>query len=361
MSNNPFSLDSFVNGGLVITTDLEPDDCVAIEMILRKLFNRIIAELAGAGTLLSPRVSILMIVGEGKVDKTILGSSIYSTIYSEFLSAYFDGDTETLNNYIQFEVVQGTKSVKDYPEDALTAYGTDATYVNDLDDMPAYRYLELFMIDHPASGILALKPARDLIRTNFDFNQTQLCIYGSFNFRCLFDEFSHQQVEMFLNSFASVRLFESYHAIGSANTITIENNPDVFATMSDGSLKICQVWNHHIARNCAQKLETLSPKITNDIRNNDTKMAQETIERAHRSFKIIQNILGSDYKQMVLADYGLVACMINPTLGEIIQGDISFDNHGYTNITPNATGKINLITKTDRAKLIQTIYESLVH
>jgi hypothetical protein len=369
-------LEKIIKGGVLILTDLETDDCIAIEMTLQTLISSIIKNYENNISFEKP-INVLIVTGEGNLDKTELANSLVHSKLDHILKMVFGGNNKVFDSYINIQIVQGTMTEKDYPVEALTSYSepeseskTESNYIvkNNACDM-----INDFLVQNNDTSIIALKPLRDLMKcyqNGLNFSNFKLYAYGSFNIRCLFNDYSKNQVSYLFHSFKEVVLYESFHAIGGNNSIDINSHPGLFELISDGSTKLCEEWNNHIAFNCVLSIKEYSGKINDYYTNHDRKLDKldemtynklicTTIEKLNRKTKILMNVSKANNKQIVLADHGLIGCLIDPTLYTEKRGSIEFNEHGYTNVVEDPTGNIVLITDVSKDDLVITISKHL--
>jgi hypothetical protein len=90
-----------------------------------------------------------------------------------------------------------------------------------------------------------------------------------------------------------------------------------------------------------------------------SKLICKAIEKLNRKTKILMNVSKANNKQIVLADHGLIGCLIDPSLYTEKRGSIEFNEHGYTNVVEDSTGNIVLITNVCKDDLVITISKHL--
>lgn len=118
-----------------------------------------------------------------------------------------------------------------------------------------------------------------------------LVIYGSFNFRSLRREYAQDTILASLGLFHVVYVYESFHAGGADNTITVTRNPQAFAAIArvPGMTAIMTDWNAHLLRRAEKAIAA-------DKRASVSQRARRA--KLHKSLR-------ADAHQLVLADIGL--------------------------------------------------------
>lgn len=309
---------------LCVLTDFEPDDILALYL----LFDNV------------PRdMETLFIVGEGNMPKDHMCYEFCKTLQ--------------LTNCT---ILQGNMSQKDYPSDMLTLFGPRTQYRN----WPKAREQTLSEFDFDSSLVLALKPFFELLDhvEVKRFEKATLALYGSFNLRCMLREKTPAQVENFLNNaFARVILYESYFATGDQNSASEQNFPLVFKMLNENVrfkslLEAIELWNTHIAEDCADTIADLVPKIKKQLDERAWKKLEKTMMRITRSnAKVLLSVAQSRSQQMVIADFALVAVLLctekSESIAEYSAVKFSFDDNNYTRAIPDPESKIILIQKVD--------------
>lgn len=267
---------------LIVLTDFEPDDICALIMLLRHA---------------STPARVLIIVGEGRIDKTPLVHALIEQL----------APTKTVR------VVRGDASAKDYPADMgtqLVRPNADGTALEQ----------ELALAKNPL--IVAIKPPHELYALeSAKLAHATLAMYGSFNFRCMFDPEARtpeRVAHWFNTTFKSVFLYESFLATGTSNSINGENAPELFAHIAReypflvGAMRS---WNRHIVIDCI-----------------DTIKNSTDLTRIARNAKCIESVVrGGLETQMVLADMALVAALLLPDRFPWYPVErIEFNEYGYT-------------------------------
>ncbi|MDP1835427.1 MAG: hypothetical protein Q8K75_05800 [Chlamydiales bacterium] len=258
---------------IAITTDLEPDDVLALYIIFQKA-NDIYEEKGGAYPIK------FIIVGEGE------------TARKKARMEYMLGKLIALPDGVEVRVIEGTPS-----NDNIFAYDGDeigeeilgTTDLKDIFDSPELtlakcdyyketgpvRTLERFLKKSPAPLLIVLKPPTELLSIKPELlRNATVMMYGSFNFRKIvtdtkalassaFDDVRHQgdtdKLQALLNFFAlhfkKVGIVESYGMLGSQASVFrdhewshdilqhIENSNEPFFIMFR---KLVNNWNRYL-------------------------------------------------------------------------------------------------------------------
>ena len=122
---------------VLLSTDLEPDDAVAIKALAPRLRD----------------VPLLVVVGEGDTDGK-------PRMVRELLAQYGIAEKAT--------IVQGRRSSTPYPPSALAAYmpsdtGSTARIMENLDAPALASMVQAFLLEHMAPFALLLKPPHEFI------------------------------------------------------------------------------------------------------------------------------------------------------------------------------------------------------
>lgn len=226
--------------GVLLSTDLEPDDVLAIKLLASKLKD----------------VPMLVVIGEGNRDKTQLAVSL--------LAAYGIGSSA--------KVVQGKKTGTTYPSTMLDVFleapsGASFTSATIIDGDAVARTTR-FLETHNAPFALLLKPPREL--TNIDaalLGKTAAAVYGSFNLESfregLLPKNNLTRVlwqEGLLSSFKTTLWIERSLSVGRDSTLEPGSKLWDWIAMDAPLLQLIYKWNR-------QKLIDFEPKvcaITND-------------------------------------------------------------------------------------------------
>lgn len=300
---------------ILITTDLEPDDLIALLILVKNI----------------PKdIKIGFVVGEG-----------HSRIKYQRIARYCE-----LMNFKNYKVFESIGSTKDFVYDGLDIFNSE--FVENIREnnkslseinLNGLKTLKEF-INSGETAIIMLKPPRELMEIwsndNSFFNKTKMIGYMSFNLRSLWNskQWSQQQVVDFLNSFESVIYYETFLATGEKNSMS-KSTKFPFDKLPGYIKKLISLWNKSIMKECKK-----------DIDNPDYPEANKA-----RSRKIYDNIK-ADPDQFVNADCGLIASMlIELKDSDYYTGTINFNANGYSVPTKDPNGKIIFINPTDKEDL----------
>lgn len=272
---------------ILIFTDLEPDDLVAIYILSKHI---------------TKNQNVMIVVGEGN-----------SYIKFQRMQTYI----HILN--IKATIIQGYNSNKDFTYDGEDIFSSDhCRMLRDTKKDLDYDMFNLLNFIKKKPIIFCFKPPRELIEFNYDFfSDITLFGYMSFNVRCLQNT---EKVSKLLNSFKLVIYYESFLAIGSNNSISY--------TLPNFIDKVNYLWNKDIIEDCRTTIKRLQDKTS------DSKIE----ERIKQNQKIIDNIEKSNYKQFVNADCGMICTLLLDT--EYYYGTVTFNGFGYSVPQENKDGNM---------------------
>lgn len=291
---------------LIVMTELEPDDVLAIILLLRNLRRKL---------------PILIVVGEGRVNKVDMARCIVRDYEFKF----------------QIEIVQGFYSDKDYPLEALEIYETKIN----LSEPTAVETIITYLNIYKNPFILGIKPPRELLVIDRNLlSHVTLAQYGSFNLRCLFKTYKDINISNWLNtSFKEVFLYESFFATGLENSVSDKQLFEIISFKYEELYKLIKVWNDHISTDC---LDSIVDNCTK-LKTSEWDEKKILLNKIDRSLKIVKNIVDANNKQMVLADFALVVLLLNDSSKyDLRVGEIAFDEFGYTTINDKPDGKVTI-------------------
>lgn len=304
----------FDNSKLIITTDLEPDDILAIYIVLKHLESS------------QHSLDIAFIVGIGQ-----------SSIKRDFLNKWLTYWSFSLNN-VRIKIYLGTSNSKKvhFSQDIFPFIDINPDFNSDKNCLECINeYLQ------DGTDIIALKPIHDLykvykINGAEIFNKSNLYLYGSFNLRSLLLDnsngcsqsenllkFRQDDFEFFLNnSFKNIYLYETHlNSINSRNgspknlpkfDILVSNNLHIFEPW----LKFQNLWNLHIYnRFLSINTQILNMNIQppNPIPKDLLKsLSPDLKNKVQFHYQVMQDIYQKDKYQFVLADIIPVLFFLNP-------------------------------------------------
>lgn len=341
---------------IIIMTDLEPDDLIAIDMLYKYMLKH-------AVTTKYLFQDPIFIVGEGNSTMKVLRTQTYynyncidKVIIKEGYSSSknFNYDGHDIDLYVDENNVIKNKQ----NNVAIDHYKTGKNILNNEDKL---KNIDDILSKHSDSVIICLKPPRELMDLykikNEYFNKMTLVAYTSFNFRCLFKPIVTSASEPivtssdminFLNSFESTYLYETYHAIGSDNTIT--GNDVDFKKIPLYIQKVIKLWNLDMITDCESSIkEKINDWDFTDQHVTDylsTNISTSDAEYVKRNYKVWKSIKDTKSEQFVNADCGLVSMLINDydnVVKFIHVGNVEYNDVGYSIPKITDEGKINLI------------------
>ena len=331
---------------LVIMTDLEPDDVLAIDMLLNEY----------------PDKQYSFLVGEGNAHMKYLRANEYYNsgkyypnkynVYEGYASLkIFNYDGHEIGLYVNDEGTIMTKEGEYY-------------YTKDL-KLPVVNLDTLKELFEKNTIILCLKPPRELMdiyksdNSFFKDRNTTFIAYTSFNLRCLLKTgATSDELSNLLNSFSNTYLYETYHAIG--NDTVIENQDMDFKMFPQLFLNIMNLWNTDMIVDCEESVKSkivnwnLSNEMVLDYLLSDAQY--EDKKYVKRNYKVYKSIKDTNMEQFVNADTGLVVMLLedhNKIMPFISKGNIKFNQIGYSSIELCNDGKINFIMSTNDDEKIE--------
>jgi len=329
LNEKPIEKTRFIEGldvvkNILITTDLEPDDVIALKDL---------------SSVIKDSHVITFLVGEG-----------CARIKAERMEVYMN----TFFNHVKNKkVLQGYSSKKDFPLDGEDLFTKEQlkTFREENEKLPNTNVLlELMNLD--IDLVFNLKPPREFFalftNPSETFHSTVLkkfanihfITYASFNLRCLMDRNNPKvkdRILEFLESFPSVIYYESYLATGEMSELNRYEFP--FEKLPVFTKKLIKDWNDHMLEDC--RLTIL----------NENKKEKEKQDKAkiNRNQKPIDSIVRNEGWQIVNADCGLIASLfLNLTKNvDFYKGSIQFDKDGYSVPTKNENGKFFIVNPPD--------------
>ena len=204
--------------GVATLSDGEPDDDVALFIINKQLTTN------------GNNVRQLWITGEGREKKLLMFKQQAAAMPTPPTNITF---------------AQSALSGRDYPPemtesfiDLCTAQDDGAGTALEYDAVLSLRQF-LESCENPL--VVVIKPFPELLAMpSALLAKTTVAIYGSFNFRCMFDSVGKENLASFINnSFLRVILYETYFVLDEDNSINNVNAPRFYET-------ICQIGRAHV-------------------------------------------------------------------------------------------------------------------
>lgn len=346
-------------------TDLEPDDWILIDCVLRSL---------------NKDTYMMFVVGEGDCDKT------------QLISTYL-----RKKEFTNYKIVQGSKGDKDYPKYFLEKY-TDIYPDNKiLKDTNCADAVSRFMTDNPESQVFSLMPIKDIMSLDRSlFDRCELYMYGSFNHRAYYNRDPDKQMKLvsFINSERKrTVLCESFFGFGENNVVTYTEMPELFNRLDPFIKDIVKDWNRQMlinyisdpifdqnSRDTCEEYKTLWDRIddvgyklkdeidretfsdsfkTNlmDLHKDILQLEDCPMKRYKTDIKIIKDIVVNDYKEIVLGDFGLLLSLFeNRVRYDRCRAKILIDSSsGFTLLSEG--GEVETIKNIDRSEFLNFLTE----
>jgi hypothetical protein len=283
---------------IIITTDLEPDDLVALHILKDYL----------------PDVPLLFLVGEGNAYIKYMRMKVYAELLG-------------LTNY---KIIQGESSDKDFKYDGYDVFNKEIIPYLRAQKNPEqnnYELLEFIKLYKPV--IISLKPPRELyalyLKDGKLFNEIDIIGYMSFNIRCMLVSGDFDVIKFF-ESFKTVIYYESFLATGEENSINLGASVDEtssgfpFDKLPSYIIKLMQLWNKDISTYCQNYIK--------DFLDKDDEQSKEKIRR---NTKTINNIKETNGVQFVNADCGLIASLLMDDVSQhCYYGFLKYDKNNYS-------------------------------
>lgn len=323
---------------LLITTDLEPDDVIALQILFKKLKEA------------SFHKPIMVIVGEGDPSLKLFRMNMYANLFAPQL---------------KMEVLQGIGSDRFYSQDGQEFFTPEC--INSIRDSMPYSEKSLlekikqFLTFHfHHTTIINLKPPRELIKIwledNELFDNTIFLGYMGFNLRCLLEHYEKNCIQDFLNSFKKVMYYECSMAIGRNNNISSKDGFN-FGMLPGYIEKLMQMWNQELHKECSEivrNFQWFDPNWAVKLNESglQTYLEHETNPNFRnilaRNFKVMKDIKEADFVQFVNADTGLIISLfLNLDDVSFYKGDLTIDKLGIGQPIKNESGKHIFIHNVD--------------
>jgi len=311
---NNWLLPKSEHDALLILTDLEPDDVLAIYILRKRL---------------DAAFPILVVLGEGDLNKTGMADGLFTQLgFTNFKT--IQGPYSNFEYYSNYE----------YPNEAIHIFGDNVG--KQFQANIYFEEIEKFLGEFVSPLILGIKPFTELLNVDPTvLSKCVLAMYGGFNLRCMTNNCLEESVAKLINNaFKYVILYETFFVTGEQNSINKNNAPKLFETLVTsqdlvlrGIVKLMGIWNDHIADECLKTISDVCCDIRRKWPERQFKELKEHIDQIQkRHLKIVNSIVDAESTQMVLADFGLTALLVwdSVQFGEVKTGNISFDSMGYT-------------------------------
>ena len=369
-----------------LESDLEPDDVLALYVLAQRGFH--------------PRY---IVVGEG-VARTkerrmqqylaLLRTVVDPALVTTILRGH-DSDKVFADDGKEFSSPASSSSSTDC-KDAICSSDNKDSALSTATCLSTYaQSLQTYLTSTPAPLMVILKPPRELTQilksadasngtgdrkdgggassVNFEpkaaqlLSKCELWLYGGFNLRCLAakkDTNSANDHNWWLQRFARVWLYESFHATGQRNSIHDRTMPRLYGALRRVAksssyvstlFRLIALWNRHIvaeAQADCRRLEERSDDGMAERQQPQLGNADGDELELQRSRKIVQTVGPFVESQMVLADFALVAVADCDTLRDFWQAaDVSWTPAGYSVLKPNERSRIRVCCNIEWATL----------
>ena len=266
------------------------------------------------------------------------------------------------------DVQHKARCFKKFLQDTFPEYSNCSIYLGEpnknnyflpLDTSSDEHFLLYREFDPSDSLIINLAPVRELISyykcNSKIFANCELAVYGSFNIRSVLSEKEETPslVVNIFNSFSSVLLYETYWATGKDSSLVDADVLNIIRTKHPYLLSLIIWWNEIMIQDCLQSCQNL-PLDSNEYQRKKTRL--DRIE--------------AEPHQFVNADTGLMAVLIAPELQQYsVSGTITFDPATFYTVftddavlrrevrtcSNDANSKIRIIKCTDDSLLTKEI------
>jgi hypothetical protein len=295
---------------VLLSTDLEPDDVVAIQVLAPQLRH----------------VPLLVIVGEGPVDKRQMAADCLAKLSLD----------------ARARIVQGRRSSASWPESVATCYSgssaSKAKLVDEGSDELVRQEVHNFLLAYDTPFALLLKPPHELLGQPAEvLSRTVGALYGSFNLKQLCDQMDSalnkdarcRQMEAFLRTFKALLWVERSLSVGRDSVVEPKTCPVVWSLLDEHPHILQHVlqWNADTMRAMSNKLTTLEAETAqalssaNGINVEQYMAAGEVVSKAEKRIKVMNSIAKCCGRQLCHADTLVAACLLDgtPDLAQFIQ------------------------------------------
>jgi hypothetical protein len=251
---------------IVISTDFEPDDALAICCIVVK------------AVLANKRLFIYIVVGESTVTRYKM--SLIDHLFRLLEELYPD-------TIYQYEMYDGIESNKAYPQPILM---DDRHYFTTSDDLKLYS--EIFTSNSIDIHYMMKPPREDLKLDNLNCSNTIAIAYGSFNWRTT--KATKEQLNNMMSRYKKFYYIDSFTAIGENNSAHL---PETLNTKLGNFLrKMCSAWNITIMVDCLETINKCEGKLSDKtLSESEKKSIQEKLNRNEKAYKSIAKCVGTQY------------------------------------------------------------------
>jgi len=281
---------------VLLSTDLEPDDVVAIKLLAPKLVG----------------VPMLVVVGEGGPDKCQFAT--------QMLAAYGIGES--------VQVVQGKKSSETYPTDLLEIFAPEAAASAMRPQIVSGEAAALtasFLASCRAPFALLLKPPHELNGVDAAvLGKTTAAVYGSFNltqFRLalpgeLSDEERFAKQETLMHAMRRAMWIERSLSVGRDSVLEPSRAPALWQWLQTDAtlLAIIRAWNAQTLRGFAPKVERGMQEVSAMLEGGSGdafSRVGQALEGLDKKVQVMRSITKCEGRQVCHADTLVVALLLD--------------------------------------------------
>lgn len=290
-----------INKNIVLATDLEPDDFMAIYVLLMK----------------NHTISVILLSEADAIS--------HKKTPGEFM--------KELVTFL--DCAQRDNLLKTYP----TIYMTNGREY----DQGMHQFVE-FLNMNPTHSVLWIKPITELMYIPDGslnaLSRSEFAFYGGFNFRKTVNLLGNsQRVRDVLDKMGRIIVFENFLAFGKTNSITMSSHPKIYENMSKFvntygfiSANITE-WNTHILTKMEMNRDKLKQKPS---------LTDKESEELKRAENVITSVKRDVSSQILLADQALMCLLCDNVIpNKFGFSYVSFDSNGYTNFNSTPTPDTN--------------------
>ena len=339
---------SAAHDAVLILSDFEPDDVVALKLLAPRLKG----------------VKLLLVVGEGDTDKRQLGAGA--------LACYGLDATAT--------VVQGPTTKIAYPSDAFASFPAEHGAKIAPADADATAMVESFLMDAEAPFALVLKPPHELTGVSAEARAKTACaMYGSFNLSqyrshlgAADEDAAWVQQEQLLSSFKQCLLIERSSSVGRDATVDSASGDMWTWLAGDAALMgVLEGWNRVTMVNHSKAIATMGESIAQAMAggggssnsNGEAAYSEvgETLAKVDKKVAILSSIVEYKGRQCCLADplvavaIADVEALLTPYVVRCTLGHKKGRAGMQLTHTPDPTSSISMLVGQDAAQQKQVL------
>jgi len=228
---------------------------------------------------------------------TVIGESKNIDMKLKFFRKY----TSVVN------IQRGIASSKDFPNLKIAGCVDDIKDFQFNDEtVNLFRNIQTIYCTKPPRELLDYYSKNPIDAENL-FKNITLYIYGSFNFRCIYDDYPSEMLLKMLSCFGEVYLYESFYATKDSNNINPQNTP--IQTIEKirsipGMSMLMDEWDRMLIDDCFETCENICPGFL-DKQKTPENLSEKDLQIYNRNEKAYRQIKKNFGKQFVLADPGI--------------------------------------------------------